>query len=95
MPRLKTHRPQRILASARTPVAPHPPSDLALLRYPWRFAVGEWVHICTWGPGSKPCRIEQGRMVKGFPQFTVRDPDGKPLRVFQIHCSSTPITERP
>ena len=95
MPRLKPSRPQRILASARTPVAPHPPGDIDLLRYPWRFAVGEWVHICSWGPGSKPCRIEQGRMVKGFPQYTVRDPDGKPLRVFQIHCSSTPITERP
>ncbi|MGA0706332.1 MAG: hypothetical protein ACO3P8_12350 [Steroidobacteraceae bacterium] len=84
-PKKRTVAP-RIAANIDTPAAPKPSRTIS---HPWRFRVGEWVHVR--GFGGLTARIEDGFLHRGMPHFHVRTTIGDVWRVPQIHVSSNPV----
>lgn len=60
-------------------------------KFPWRFALGDFVYIH--GRRSS-AEIVGGELHGSFPHLYLRDPAGDIWRIPQLHCSSTPITFR-
>jgi hypothetical protein len=91
--RLKTrkNRPARIIGSPWTPISPHPGYTVESLTYPWRFAVGEWVHVYGF-PENRTVCIEAGLFRRGLPLYRTRSSSGQELLVYQIHLSSVPFS---
>lgn len=87
MPAKSSTRPSRIRASPLTPIAAHPSTTH---HYPWRFTLGEWVHVVGF-PQNRTYRVEGGRIHRGFPLYILRSSSGEEQRIFQIHLSSTII----
>lgn len=87
MPSTLNTRPLRIPPSAGHTPTLRPAKDL---KYPWRFKLGEWVHIR--GFGGLTVRIESGFLHRGtMPHYRVRSTIGDHWTIPQIHISSTAI----
>lgn len=84
-PRSRT-KPTPSLAVPDLPVAPHPgPSPI----HPWRFRLGEWVHVR--GFGGLTVRIEDGFFYRGMPHYRVRSTLGDIWKIPQLHISSNVV----
>jgi hypothetical protein len=84
-------RPPRPLVGPHAIPATNAPYELAYLKHPWRFVIGEWVHVLGF-PDTKTFRIEAGFFRKGLPIYRLCSSGGEQLEVFQLHISSVPIS---
>lgn len=78
--------PSPIVVSPFTPIARAPGHTLI---HPWRYRLGEWVHVR--GFGGLTVRIEGGFFHRGLPHYRVRTTVGDIWTIPQLHISSNPI----
>lgn len=81
-------------------MAPLPPPNARLApapseqrNYPWRFRLGDSVHVAG-HPLDATFTVTGGELWLGFPHLQLLDEAGKLWRIPQLHCSSKPINYR-
>lgn len=70
------------------------PTDTTPCPFPWRFRIGEAVHVLG-HPLHDTFTITGGELWVGWPHYHLYDHrTGVTLRVPQIHCSTKPLSYR-
>lgn len=73
---------------APTKHAPEPGTERC---YPWRFKVGDYVHVLN-APREGSFQVVGGELWMGCPHLHCQALDGSTWRIPQLRCSAKPIT---
>lgn len=91
MPKPRRNDRGKPVLSSTTRPANNPSTRIV---YPWRFRLGEWVHVRGHQWHRRTVQVVGGVLHHGFPHLDVRTASGQYWRIPQIHVTAEAVNDQ-